>query len=111
MLAVLAGCTFSEGERAGTVVKLSRKGLFFKTYEGELATLAAGQTGTMTSNTFRFTVDNEEVADKIREAMNTGSRVNITYEEVFFTFPWEGDTNYFVKNVSVLKRAKEPTID
>lgn len=42
ILAVLAGGSYymfgsySDGNRAGTVIKRSRKGLLFKTYEGEL---------------------------------------------------------------------------
>ena len=36
-LALLGGCNYSDGDRTGYLQKLSRKGWFCKTYEGELA--------------------------------------------------------------------------
>ncbi len=99
----LSACSYSDGDRAGQVVKLSRKGYIFKTYEGELATLAKGQIGTMLSNTFQFTVKEEDIAAKIQDAMNSGKSVSLHYEQAYFKFPWEGETKYFVTNVNINK--------
>lgn len=100
LLLCLTACVYSDGDRAGQVVKLSRKGFIFKTYEGELATLARGQAGTMLSNSFQFTVKDEAVAKKIQEAMNAGKQVNLHYDQAFFKFPWEGETKYFITGVN-----------
>lgn len=44
---------------------------------------------------------------KITEAMRQGNAVNLSYEEAFFAFPWEGDTRYFINNVSIIKKDKD----
>ncbi len=102
VIALLAttACSFSEGDRAGRVVKLSKKGVIFKTLEGELATLAAGASGTMMTNTFHFSVKSEAIAEKLKASMRKGYRVNLSYEEEFFVFPWEADTKYIITAVN-----------
>jgi hypothetical protein len=103
LVLLVSGCTFSEGERTGTIVKFSKKGVLFKTWEGELATLAIAQRGTALSNSFTFTVDDERIVEKIRELMKVSEKLTLTYEEEFFVFPWEGDTKYFITDVNIIK--------
>jgi hypothetical protein len=100
-LLCLTACSYSEGDRQGQIVKLSRKGIIFKTWEGELATLARGQVGTLLNNSFAFTITSEDMAKRVQEAMNTGKTVTLHYEQQFFMFPWQGDTSYVITNVSV----------
>lgn len=69
---VLASCNFSEGERSGSVVKFSKKGFIFKTYEGELATLARGAQATMLANTFTFSVTDDSMVKKNHRSYATG---------------------------------------
>lgn len=97
---------YSEGKRGGFVNKLSNKGYLFKTYEGELRTggLYDGD-GTMTSSEWAFSVSgkNKEAIENLDLAIKNGSRVSLTYEEKFFTLPWNGETKYFVTKVEVLE--------
>ncbi len=97
----ITACSYSEGDRQGQITKLSRKGYIFKTWEGELATLAKGQIGTMLNNTFVFTITDEEMAKKVQAAMNTGKPVTLHYEQEFFTLPWEGETPYRITSVHI----------
>lgn len=93
---------FSEGMRAGQVIKLSKKGIIFKTHEGELNSMLMPSTnnmGTMTPNVWTFSVRNNEVADQILKASSTGERLELYYKEKYFKFPWQGDTKYFVYKV------------
>ncbi len=99
----LVSCSYSDGQRSGHVVKLSRKGYIFKTYEGELATLAKGISGTMINNSFVFSVKDKGMAEQIQKAMDSGKSVSLTYEQEFFAFPWEGNTTYFITKVSVIE--------
>ncbi|KQS32666.1 hypothetical protein [Dyadobacter sp. Leaf189] len=96
---------YSEGKRGGFITKLSNKGYLFKTYEGELRMggLYEGD-GTMNSSEWVFSVSgkNKDAIAKLEEAIKNGHRVSLTYEEKFFTLPWNGDTKYFVTNVEVL---------
>jgi hypothetical protein len=92
---------YSEGDRGGVVSKFSRKGYIFKTYEGELNVGAQGQVGNMTNNLWSFTVDADDpnVSKKLEDAMLTGKRLRLHYEQRYLKFFWMGDTEYFVTKV------------
>ena len=92
---------YSEGDRAGVVSKLSKKGYVFKTQEGELNVGAQGQVGNMVSNLWQFTVEsgNEKLSKDIEDAMTSGRRVKLHYEQRYMKFSWMGDTEYFVTKV------------
>lgn len=102
---------YSEGKRGGFVVKLSKKGYVFKTFEGVLNVggLYEGG-GTLNATQWEFSVDgsDKEPIAKIEEAIKTGSRVSLTYEEKFFVLPWVGDTKNLVTNVEVLPNPMAP---
>lgn len=88
--------TYSSGERAGYVQKLSKKGWLCKTWEGELAMV--NLPGAM-SQIFAFTVRSDSLAEAINEAMAKG-RVVVYYEE-HRGVPTScfGETGHFVKRV------------
>jgi hypothetical protein len=91
--AVVYYATYSEGYRSGELIKISNKGVLFKTWEGELSQGIAG------AQVFKFSVlDSEE---KIIQNMKDlqGEYVKVTYVERYKTFPWWGDTKYFITEV------------
>ncbi|WP_254412862.1 hypothetical protein [Dyadobacter diqingensis] len=96
---------YSEGKRGGFITRLSNKGYVFKTYEGELKMggLYEGD-GSLNASEWTFSVSgkNKDAISKLEEAIASGHRVSLTYEEKFFTLPWNGDTKFFVTNVEVL---------
>ena len=91
--------SYSNGERAGYVQKLSRKGWLCKTWEGELA--MANLPGAM-PQVFAFTVRDDQVAASINSAM--GKRVALHYEE-HRGLPTScfGETPYFITDVRVVE--------
>jgi hypothetical protein len=93
--------TFSEGYRAGELIKISKRGLMFKTWEGRLSQ------GVSEEQQFNFSVQksDKEVLEKLKEFQ--GKRVKVTYIERFGTFFWLGDTKYYVKEVEMLKSDKD----
>lgn len=99
--------TYSEGVRSGVVVKISRKGVVFKTWEGQLnlMTFGAVRSQNMISESFDFSVagSKEDVVRELESASLSGERVSLFYEERFATFPWRGDTRYFVVRVEKKK--------
>lgn len=101
LLMLCTACNFSEGDRVGKVVKLSKKGFIFKTYEGELATIAKGTQATLMSNSFTFSIKDESLVKKVQEAMNSNKTVALHYEEQYFSFWWEGDTRYHITSVNI----------
>lgn len=89
--------TFSEGFRAGELVKISHKGVIFKTWEGKLSQ------GISEELQFEFSVEDHQ-KQVIEDLKNyQGKKVKLTYKERFGTFPWLGDTKYYVTKVEVTK--------
>ena len=99
--------TYSEGIRSGMVVKISKKGWIFKTYEGQLnlQTFGANKSPNMVSESFEFSVDSDkqDVIKVLEEASLSGERVSLKYSERLAKFFWRGDTKYFVTEVERLK--------
>ncbi|MGD1840892.1 MAG: hypothetical protein ACFB0B_08355 [Thermonemataceae bacterium] len=93
--------TYSSGERAGVLYKFSKKGVLFKTYEGELnlGYENTGDTPALKIDKFYFSVNanDKETVEQISTHM--GQSVTIYYKEKFVAFPWRGDTKYFVYKV------------
>lgn len=87
--------SYSKGERAGFMQKLSSKGWVCKTWEGELSLIAIPGAA---PEKFFFTVRDEAVATKIEATM--GKRVTLHYEQ-HKGLPTScfGETDYFVIGV------------
>lgn len=84
--------SYSEGERAGYIQKLSRKGWLCKTWEGEVAMVT--MPGAIPDR-FEFSVRDEAVAAKINAL--AGQRVVLIYEQhKFVPSNCFGETEYFV---------------
>ena len=97
---VFAGMTYSEGTRSGVLIKISKKGVLFKTYEGELALSGVG--GYMFNpkeqgNVWAFSVKDKSVYQKMDQF--EGRAVALDYKETFRTFFWWGETRYFITDV------------
>ena len=90
--------SYSEGERAGYVQKLSKKGWLCKTWEGELALIT--MPGTVAEKFF-FSVRDDAVAQRINESI--GKRVSLDYEEhVGVPISCFAETAYFVTGMKVI---------
>jgi hypothetical protein len=89
--------SYSSGERAGWVQKLSNKGWVCKTWEGELSMVSMPGA---TPEKFAFTVTDNAVAERITKAM--GKRVSLHYDQrVGLPGSCFGETRYYVDNISV----------
>jgi hypothetical protein len=100
----MSSWTYSEGTRAGQLIKLSEKGVVFKTYEGELnlGGLRTGNTNDgLEGNLWQFSVLDESVISDLIKA--EGKRVKLGYKERYKAMPWQGETNYFITNVEVIE--------
>ena len=88
---------YSDGERAGYVQKLSRKGWICKTWEGELALV--NLPGAM-PEIFHFSVRDDAVANRIQQSV--GKRVALSYEQhIGIPTTCFGDTQYFVVGMPI----------
>lgn len=91
--------SYSEGERAGFLQKVSYKGWICKTWEGELSLVAIPGAA---PEKFLFTVRDEAVTQQLNAV--AGKRVTLKYEQ-HRGLPTScfGDTDYFVVGVAVIE--------
>lgn len=87
--------SYSEGDRAGYVQKLSKKGWLCKTWEGEIAMVT--MPGAIPEK-FEFTVSHDAIAEKINAL--AGKRVVLYYQQhKFIPSSCFGETEYFIEDV------------
>lgn len=93
--------TFSEGYRAGLLQKFSKKGTFFKTYEGEmiLSSVASNKDIALASEKFLFTMINEDLIRKFDTLQ--GRDVIVHYIQKNGAVFWRGDSKYLVDSIQV----------
>ena len=94
---------YDEGVRAGNVLRISKKGMLFKTYEGQLNlnTFGALKGANPIMESFDFSVESgdEQVIRDLEAVALSGERVNLHYVKRYAIFPWRGDTKYFITKV------------
>lgn len=94
--------SYSTGERAGLMQKISRKGWLCKTWEGEL--LLTSMPGAIPEK-FEFSVRDEALANQLIE--HTGQKLILTYaQHKGIPTSCFGDTEYFVEKMIVFKENK-----
>ncbi len=98
---------YENGVMAGKVLRITEKGMIFKTYEGKLnlETFGALKGASPLAESFDFSVatSEEELIKQLQEVALSGERVNLYFIKRYVRFPWRGDTKYFVEKVERLK--------
>lgn len=99
----VCGMTYSEGTRSGILTKVSKKGYIFKTYEGDLniGGISQGDGTIMPTSQFKFSVTETKVYQKLQQ--KEGKKVVLHYKQVIKNFFWQGDTDYFIYDVTDVK--------
>jgi hypothetical protein len=111
LIAIVVFCflyfaTYEEGVMAGKVLRVSEKGMLFKTYEGKinLETFGALKGTSPIAESFDFSIykSETELIEELQRVSLSGERVNLYFVKHYLTFPWRGDTKYFVTRVERL---------
>ena len=84
---------FSTGVRTGELIRFSKRGVLFKTWEGEMSQGISG------AQIFSFSVQTSEkdVVEKLENLQ--GKYVKLNYLERYRTFFWVGDSRFFITGV------------
>jgi len=102
---------YSEGTRAGFVIKVSKKGVVFKTWEGQLnlQSFGAANLNNSFSEVFDFSIPKGDTAlyRLLQDVSLTGERINMHYTEKLIKLPWNGDTKYFITKIDRLDKPQE----
>jgi hypothetical protein len=94
---------YEKGTMAGKVLRITEKGMLFKTHEGKISLESFGALKGVSpvAETFDFSVEDDktEVIQQLQEVALSGERVNLHFVRRYIRFPWRGDTKYFVEKV------------
>jgi hypothetical protein len=94
---------YSDGYRVGRIIKLSRRGYVFKTWEGTLdfGYLQTDPQAGVATRIWDFSVpaDGEDVRKDIDAAIAGDYKTKLFYREKYIQLPWRGETKYFVYKV------------
>ena len=94
---------YEKGVMSGRVVRITEKGVIFKTYEGkiQLETFGALKGKGALNETFDFSVERKrkDVIEDLQQVSLSGERVNLHFIKRYARFIWRGDTHYFVVEV------------
>ena len=95
--------TYSEGTRAGVLIKFSKRGFIFKTYEGDLNLGGMGNlpNTAQVNQIWHFSVEDDAFAETLHGY--EGKPVSLHYKEKVKNFWWQGETKYMVDGVQEVK--------
>lgn len=82
---------YSDGERKGTLIKVTKKGNVFKTIEGEMW-LSCRQL--LNPEKFYFSVEDKNLGDSLMNLQD--ECLQLTYKQYRKSLPWRGDSKYIV---------------
>lgn len=102
--------TYEKGVMAGKVLRVTEKGVIFKTYEGKISLDSYGALKGVSpiAETFDFSIESDQTAliQQLSDVALSGERVNLTFVKRYMRFPWRGDTKYFVTQLERTEKAK-----
>ncbi|MDE3249347.1 MAG: hypothetical protein KGO82_11840 [Bacteroidota bacterium] len=82
---------FSDGERKGVLIKITKKGNIFKTWEGEMW-LSCRQM--VNPEKFLFSIQDKGLADSLENLQD--QCIQVKYSQYRKTIPWRGDSEYII---------------
>ena len=95
--------SYSSGTQAGVVMKIAKKGIVFKTWEGRLdmGTVGKSKSSELGTKIFEFSIDGSdtELIKKLEEVQLSGQRINLGFKQKYMMFPWQGETKLFATSV------------
>jgi hypothetical protein len=97
---------YSEGSRSGVVQKFSKKGVIWKTWEGELnlgyndSRRDSEGRQTISPAIFYFSCSSDDAAKQIKLAEKNGRRVTVDYRQYILRGLNKGATSYDVEKVT-----------
>ncbi|MCM1337772.1 MAG: hypothetical protein NC187_08700 [Candidatus Amulumruptor caecigallinarius] len=82
---------YIQSQETGYVTNMERRGLIFKTYEGQMITESAlTDTARVYSRDFVFSVTNDALADSLQALSGSGRKVTVAYDRYYGALPWRG---------------------
>ena len=104
LILCLSGCwELEKGEKTGRIVKIAKAGYVIKTWDGELIRGGLNDGSGSMGRSFHFTIESDELVEKLKSAMESQKQINIKYHKEWITFlRTNDDQNYFADSVEIL---------
>lgn len=91
-----------ESQVTGYVTNVERRGIIFKTYEGDMITESnLTDTAHVYSRAFTFTIPDAELARRIQATQGSGKKVKLYYSKYYGVLPWRGASKNVVENMTL----------
>lgn len=85
----------------GYITLVEKRGLFFKTFEGEMISESMlADTSKVYSRDFFFSIPNDSLGRLVQSYQGTGKRVTLTTQKYYGTLPWRGSQKSVVTAVT-----------
>lgn len=108
-LALMTGCwDKGSGEKIGSITRIQKTGVFYQTWEAEIIRGGLNSGSGVVGNAFHFTVESEELAEKVKQAMLAQQEVKITYREEALTWCRSDSNDYFLVKIEPLNTVSLP---
>ncbi|MBD5322376.1 MAG: hypothetical protein HDS01_06370 [Bacteroides sp.] len=86
---------------SGYIVLVEKRGLFFKTFEGEMISESMlADTAKVYSRDFYFSIPDDSLARVVQSYQGTGRRVTVTTQKYYGTLPWRGSQKSIVTAIT-----------
>lgn len=86
---------------SGYIVLVEKRGIFFKTFEGEMISESMlADTAKVYSRDFYFSIPNDSLARVVQSYQGTGRRVTVTTQKYYGTLPWRGSQKSIVTAIT-----------
>ena len=86
----------------GYIERVEKRGIIFKTYEGEMIRRSAlDDTTSVYSRDFAFSIESDSLAQRLQSFAGTGTVVSVRYRSYYGSLPWRGASRNVVESVTV----------
>lgn len=84
----------TDSRATGYITNVERRGIFFKTFEGEMISEAAlTDTTRVYTRDMSFSIPSDSLALRLQNLQGSGRPVRLTFERYYGNLPWRGATN------------------
>lgn len=101
---ILTGCGgYSSGEKVGSIVRISRDGIIFKTNEAELIRGGLNNGSGVMGKPFYFTIKDKSLLAVANKAMDENKEIKLTYHSEYIApLSSTNDDNNFADAITII---------
>ncbi len=106
---MLTGCwDMGRGEKIGAITRLQKTGIICQTWEGISQRGGINNGSGVVGGEFHFTIENDELAKKVQQAMENQQEVKLSYQKEGFTFCRSDSDNIFLTGIEAVNGVSTP---